>query len=287
MKKQLLMEELRRQGKAPKKKVWTVLALSLILVLACTAFWFHQTRQARFEEMFQEGLLLREAGKYEQSVDQFMKLYLEQPSFQRIPQTLYQAAEMQNLYLAQYSEALLNFLLIERDFPDAEEVVPARKQAAALYKYRLNDCSQAIVVYQKILDQSGFEDAQLQYEVADCYFRLNNFDQARIEFESLLKNYPQSNLIAEVQYRIAMTYTLESKLPEAAGAYRLVMERWPESPYALEAGLGLATVLEEQEELKAALKVLDGLAEKFPNQEILRQKRAQVSERMEKKKKAI
>ena len=88
--------------------------------------------------------------------------------------------------------------------------------------------------------------------MADCYFRLNNFEQARIEFESLLKNYPDSALIAEVQYRIAMTYALEGKLPEAAAAYRLVMERWPDSPYALEASFGLATVLEEQEKLLEA-----------------------------------
>ena len=97
----------------------------------------------------------------------------------------------------------------------------------------------------------------MQYEVADCYFRMNHFDQARIEFDSLLKNYPQSALIAEVQYRIAVTYALEGKLPEAAGAYRLVVERWAESPYALEASFGLATVLEEQEKLLEALKILE------------------------------
>ena len=46
---------------------------------------------------------------------------------------------------------------------------------------------------------------------------------------------PGSPLVAEVQYRIAMTYALEDKLPEAASTYRLVMEGWADSPYALEA----------------------------------------------------
>jgi TolA-binding protein len=116
---------------------------------------------------------------------------------------------------------------------------------------------------------------------------LNNFAQARIEFESLLKNYPQSALFAEVQYRIAMTYALEGKLPEAAGVYRLVIENWVESPYALEARFGLATVLEEQEKLVEALKILEDLAESYPKQDILKRKTAQVRERIEKKKKAI
>jgi hypothetical protein len=65
------------------------------------------------------------------------------------------------------------------------------------------------------------------------------------------------------------------------------MERWKESPYALEAGFGLATVLEEQEKLVEALNILEGLAGIYPKQDILERKTAQVRERIEKKKKAI
>ena len=287
MKKQLLMEELRRQGKAPKTRTWVFLCLTFVLLVAAGCFWYYANLQTRLEETFQEGLGLRQAGQYVEAVDLFEQLHDEYPDFVRVPQSLFQAAEIQDLYLGRYSDALLTYLMLERDFPDATEVVPARKQVAILYKYRLNDCSQAIAVYQKVLDQPDPGNDQLQYEVADCYFRLNNFDQARIEFDSLLKNYPESILVAEVQYRIAMTYALEGKLPEAAGVYRLVVERWTESPYALEASFGLATVLEEQEELLEALKILEGLAGIYPNQDILERKTDQVRERIEKKKKAI
>ncbi len=287
MKKRLLMEELKRQGKAPKTRLWGFLSLIFVLLVAAGGFWYYVNLQTRLEETFQKGLVLRQAGKYVEAVDLFEKLHDEYPDFERVPRSLFQAAEIQDLYLGRYSDALLTYLMLERDFPEAAEVVQARKQVAVLYKYRLNDCGQAIAVYQKVLDQPDPGNDQLQYEVADCYFRLNNFDQARIEFDSLLKNYPQSILVAEVQYRIAMTYALEGKLPEAAGAYRLVVERWSESPYALEASFGLATVLEEQEELLEALKILESLAGIYPNQDILERKTAQVRERIEKKKKAI
>lgn len=287
MKKRLLMEELKRQGKAPKTRLWVVLGLIFVLLVAAIGFWYYVNLQTRLEETFQNGVALRQAGKYVEAVDLFEKLHDEYPDFERVPQSLFQSAEIQDLYLGRYSDALLTYLLLERDFPEAAEVVQARKQVAVLYKYRLNDCGQAIAVYQKVLDQPDPENDQLQYEVADCYFRLNNFDQARIEFDSLTKSYPQSLLIAEVQYRIAMTYALEGKLPEAAGAYRLVVERWSESPYALEASFGLATVLEEQEELLEALKILESLAGIYPKQDILERKTAQVRERIEKKKKAI
>jgi TolA-binding protein len=102
-----------------------------------------------------------------------------------------------------------------------------------------------------------------------------------------VKNFPDSTLIAEVRYRIAITYTLEGLLPEAAGAYRLVLKDWAESPYALEARFSLATVLEEQEELLEALKILEDLVGVYPNEDVLERKTVQVRERIEKKKKAI
>ncbi len=287
MKTQLLMAELKRQGKAPKKRLWVFLALTFVLLIAAGVFWYNANLQTRLEETFQKGLALRQAGKYVEAVELFERLHDEYPDFARVPQSLFQSAEIQDLYQNRYSDALLTYLMLERDYPDAAEVIPARKQVAILYKYRLSDCDQAIAVYQKVLDQPGPENDLMQYEVADCYFRLNNFDQARIEFDSLRKKHPQSPLIAEVQYRIAMTYALEGKLPEAAGAYQLVMERWADSPYALEARFGLATVLEEQEELLEALKVLESLAGIYPNQDILERKTEQVRERIAKKKKAI
>jgi TolA-binding protein len=287
LKKKLLLEELKRQGKAPKQRLWILLGLIMVALVAAGAYWYQANLQTRLEERFQEGLALRQEAKYSEAVALFTKMHDEQPSFARIPQALFQTAEIQDLYLGRYSDALLTYLMLERDYPDAPEVFPARQQVAVLYKYRLNDCGQAIAVYQKVLDDADGNSDQLQYEVADCYFRLNNFAQARIEFESLLKNYPQSELFAEVQYRIAMTYALEGKLPEAAGAYRVVIERWSESSYAVEASFGLATVLEEQEELVEALKILEGLAGVYPKEDVLARKTEQVRERIEKKKKAI
>jgi len=287
LKKQLLLEELKRQGKAPKQRLWILLGLIMVTLVAAGAYWYQANLQTRLEERFQKGLAFRQETSYSEAVEMFKELHAEQPSFVRIPQALFQVAEIQDLYLGRYSDALLTYLMLERDYPDAPEVFAARKQVAVLYKYRLNDCGQAIAVYQKVLDDADSNSDQLQYEVADCYFRLNNFAQARIEFESLLKIDPQSDLFAEVQYRIAMTYALEGKLPEAAGAYRVVIERWSESSYAVEASFGLATVLEEQEELVEALKILEELKGVYPKEDILTRKTEQVRERIEKKKKAI
>jgi hypothetical protein len=67
----------------------------------------------------------------------------------------------------------------------------------------------------------------------------------------------------------------------------LVSEKWPESPYSIEARFGLAGVLEEREELKAALVVLRQLRGVYPSPELLEKRITQVEDRIKKKQKAI
>ncbi|MEJ2470598.1 MAG: tetratricopeptide repeat protein [Desulfuromonadales bacterium] len=288
MKKRLLMEERQRQTSGSRKRfIGGLLVLVLIVILAGGGLWYRANGQARLDRTLAKGLELRESGQYGQAVALFLNLYEKHPGYQEAPEALYQAAEIQEIYLRRPAEALLTYLLLERDYPEAQQVAAAQERVAVLYKYRLNDCGQAIAAYQKVLDRSGPENDRLQYEMADCYFRLNNFEQSRIEFENLLNNYPLSDRIAEVQYRIAVTYALEGKRPEAAAAYRRVAEDWPDSPYALEARFGLATVLEEQEELREALQILEDLDGIYPKTDILKKKTDQVRERIDKKKKAI
>jgi hypothetical protein len=55
----------------------------------------------------------------------------------------------------------------------------------------------------------------------------------------------------------------------------------------MEARFGLATVLEERDELKAALQILEELKGVYPNAEALAKKTDQVKERINKKKRAV
>ncbi len=238
------------------------------------------------QDRFLEGQSLQSVGRYAAALEYYHELYRQHPDCEQAPEALFRAAEILNHYQSNHQEALLCYLLLERDYPGSPMLLAAQWQAAAIYKYRLDDHVLAIATYQKILDQQTDDADQAQYEVADSYFRLNNFEQARIEFESLANNYQQSPLLPEVEFRIAVTYALEGKLPEAAGAYQRVIENWPQSSYAAEAQFGLAGILEEQEELQKALEVLEGLQE-YSNPDVLKQKIEKVRNRIAKKNKAI
>jgi TolA-binding protein len=190
---------------------------------------------------------------------------------------------MLNHGLGRYQEALLAYLSLERDYAATSQAGEARRQVAELYKYRLDDQSRAIAVFQTLLDEAGDDTDRLQYEVADSYFRLNNFEQARIEFETLLRQYPTSALLPEVQYRVAVTYALDGEAEAAMAAFREVTTRWPQNPYSVEARFGLATVLEERDRLRDALTILEELRGAYPNQQALTQRIEHLKGRIDKK----
>jgi len=261
--------------------------LLLALLAAAAAIYYSVTVNARLEADFAGAQARLEQGFYDRALDGFRDIYEEHPDFRLAPAALYSAAEVRETYQKSYQEAILMYLLVVRDYPQSEEALLAQRRVAEIYKNRLRDYGRAIVAYQKLLNREVPDADQIQYRVADSYFRLNNFEQARIEFESLRKSFPQSPLLPEVQYRIAVAYSLEGDGAEAEKAFRTVIETWPDDAFAAEASFGLATDLEERGELRAALKILEGLEGVYAKPEALAKKTEQVRERIRKKKKAI
>ena len=81
----------------------------------------------------QEGLALRQSGRYAEAVELFSNLHDAYPAFERVPEALFQKAEILDLYLFRHSDALLTYLLLERDYPKAPQVEPARRQVRAAW----------------------------------------------------------------------------------------------------------------------------------------------------------
>jgi len=232
-------------------------------------------------------LRLIDQGAFEKAAETFRRLREDYPQQAVTPKALFQEGEVHNLFLHQAPEALVAYLLLLRDYPTSEQAEKAQRQVANIYKYQLRDFPKALVAYQKLLDFIVADGDRIQYEIADCYFRLQNFEQARIEFESLLKNYPESTLQAEAMYRIGVTLSLEGKLDAAEKAFGQVAAGWPENPLVPEARLGLAGVYEERSELQRALELLLELQGSYSKPEVLQKKIDQIRERIAQKKKAI
>ena len=288
MKKQLLQEELRRRRrKSPFYRLLVIFIPLCVLVLAGGLWYYYATLDQRLYATFNQAEELILVGEYDQAVALYSRIYEDYPDFTLAAKSLFRSGEVQNLFVNQYHDALLAFLRLEKDYPDSLHVLPALEQEADIYKNRLRDYGRAAALYQKLVDLGREPGDRFVYELADCYFRLNNFEQARIEFENLLKSWPESSYVIEVRYRIGVAYSLEGKLREAEEIFSQVIKDIPDDMFATEARFALASVLEEQERLRESFKILVELEKDYPNPEALARKKAQVEERIKKKKRAI
>jgi len=288
MQKMLLKEELlRRRRNSPYYRLLVLLGPLCLLLVAGFSWYWMGTTDERLHEAFNRAEAMILQGDYEASLDLYQEIYSDHPDFVLAPRALYRYGEVNNLYTKQFHAALLAFLELEKDYADSEYVLPALEQEADIYKNRLNDFGRAAAVYQRLVDLGYQPVDRFQYELADCYFRQNNFEQARIEYENLLKTSPDSDLVIEVRYRIGMAHALEGGLKEAEAVFRDLVKETPDSPFGIEARFGLASVLEEQERLRESLKELQALEGIYSKPEVLARKIAQVEDRIKKKKRAI
>ncbi|MDF1579487.1 MAG: tetratricopeptide repeat protein [Desulfuromonadales bacterium] len=287
LKKKLLQEELRRQNKISLRRKLAYAVLLFIAVGGTALGWYYYNLDSILAGRFATAEKLLKEQQPQQAAERFAALQHNFPSAAIAPEALFRLAEIQELYQRSYREAILTCTLVERDYPDHPLALVARERVARIYKERLHDNERAITVYQELVDAGVPHSDRLIYEIADAYFRENNFEQARIEFEGLIKNYPQSTLVPEASYRIGVAYALEHQSQAAELAYRQVVEVFPNDPFAREAQLGLAGVMEDQERLREALTVLEGLVGVYPNQNVLQKRIEQVRERINKKQKAI
>jgi TolA-binding protein len=288
LQRNLLKEEQRRRSRTSNRRRFLVGGTLLVLVLLFAGGGFYLYNLDRLlKNDFQKGQDLVARGKYQRAVGTYRAIHDRHPDHPLAPRALFEAGQVLDLYLKNYPEALFTFLLVEKDYPDSAQARQAQRQLAEIYKYRLRDYPEAVVAYQRILDGGVADGDRIQYEIADAYFRLGNFEQARIEFEGLLKNWPDSALASEVRYRIAATYALDGDLSAAEKAYRGFLQDRPDDPFAPEAAFGLAEVLEQKDELVAALKILEGLEGRYSSPEVLAKKIDQIKDRISKKKKAI
>ena len=288
MKKQLLQEELRRKRrKSPVYRLLIILVPLCLLILAGFISYYYATLERRLYGNFNLAEQLILDGEYGQAVELYRGIYEDHPDFVLADKALFRAGEVQNLFSNQHHDALLVFLRLEKNYPDSPHVMPALEQEADIYKNRLRDYGRAAALYQKLVDRGREPGDRFLYELADCYFRLSNFEQARIEFENMLKGWPDSQYVTEVRYRIGVAYSLDGKLKKAEEIYLQVIKDLPEDPFAIEARFSLASVLEEQERLRESLQILIELESVYPNPDAVARKKAQVEERIKKKKRAI
>lgn len=274
LQKKLLKEELKRSRQSSFFWRRGVPGILLILVLIFGGLLYSTDRlEESLETDFSLAAVAVSERNYQLALDYYEGIYRRNPTFHLAAQALFHGAEIKNLYQKRYSEALLDYLTLQQKYPEEYALVrDSQVRIAEIYKIRQRDYPRAAEEYRKALSLGVANPDQIQYEIADSYFRQEDYPQAVEAFAGLRRDYPQSPLLAEAGYRVATVYSLLGESEAAIQSFREVMARWPTSPYAIEARFGLAAVLEERDNFAEALSLLLSLRGEYPNADVLSKK---------------
>jgi len=285
LKKQLKRELKHQEAKTKKssRRRWILFALLALGLVASLFPVYRQQQLTAAQRLFAKGVELESLGKITAAEKSYREIYQQFPQAQEAAEALFKIGKLWQYDRQDGQKALLSYLQLEHDYPDSPFVLPAREEAAQIVKYVLHDYSRAIEFYQRLLDLNKGTPDHYYYEIADCYFRLENYPQARIELETLQEDYPHSTLIPDVLYRKGGILLLEGETEGARQDWQHLVERYPESPYQVQAKFDLAKLLEEEEHLEEALQSYRKL-EGFSRPSLLQKKIEHLERRIAEKK---
>ncbi len=253
----------------------------LFLVLLSSLFLFGCTerRQMRFMEQAEEEL---SRGHATEASELLRKSVALNPESKTAVRAIYKLGFTLESYLKDYEGALFNYQEFIRLSQDRVSIYEVQKRIANLYYEQLHDPDKAISAYKKILTFSpdSLEADNFQYKIAQSFYQQNNFEQARLEYQTLLEKYPKSQLNARARYEIGNTYYMEGKYDIGLEALKQVLRHNPQSEWATEAQFLMAESLDRQEKLQAALQTYENIQGRYSSAEILNSRIAEIKKRM-------
>lgn len=248
---------------------FTGIFLALLVLPACSPPDFDPDWTA--EELYDYGMERLEQEDWLDAMDAFRAITLSHSGNDIVDDALYHQGRM-HIELEEYPLAVLVFRRLISDFPQSPYSDESQYQLAYATFLQSNPphltqdkTFEAIRELQYFLDvypdsewtvevhellQECFDKvAEKDYRIGNLYYKLKDWEAARLYFGELLETYPMSNWALRAQYEIAESYAREGKFSEAIEQFEIFIQSYPANELSAEAGKRLAELRTEYEAL--------------------------------------
>lgn len=221
-----------------------------------------------------KGRMLWENGRYEDAARNFVTLSDLYPGTPLAQESLYWAANLYQHFLDNPSLAARYYQHLIVTYPKGDHFYEAKENLAALYEEKPDSRHRALQIYQQLLlaDPYAERKDELLYNIGILNLRLGRMDQARLSFRDLLDQHPKSAYRPRVSYLVGYTYYLEKRFDLAIAFFQKTGNAFPGQPIAGQALFFIADTLEEQGEMRKALKAFKALKGQYHNPDILKKR---------------
>ena len=214
---------------------------------------------------------LWDGGRYQDAARNFLIIAELYPSSTLAEESLYWAASLYEYYIQDAEQAIRQYQRLIVAYPKGRFFYEAKQNLAEVYEQDKDTRHRALQIYQQLLLADDLQDRRdwLHLKIARLYLQMGKMDQARMDVRDLLLQNPQSPLRPQAYYLVGYSYYLEKRFDLALWSFRQLARDFPGSPTALHALYFVADTLEEQGQMRDALKAYTALRGKYPNPDIV------------------
>ena len=206
-----------------------------------------------------ESLLLRAneewvQGRNHSAIELFNAVLEISPSGPHAEESLYRLGEIYYFGLGETTKAISYFQEVVNMRPRGEFAYGAQKYIAEIVELSFRDLDQVIIEYQKLINEykRPEDHPEHQFRIAAIYFKKHNYEQALVEFDILVENYPKNAWSEEAFLRSTEILHNMERCGKAREKYSQFRVLYPKSSFTGEMEFVMASCLEEEGKLKLA-----------------------------------
>ena len=190
---------------------------------------------------------------YDEAVVSFMSMLREYPQSKFLPDAMY---ALGSLYLqrADYARSCEIFAKFQNEFKDS----PLRAQALYMQGVSLislEKINEALSVFKDVskLDPLDIELLQkVEYEIADCYYKLSQENEAVSRFKLLRVKYPNSKLVPDILWWLGQYYYRSKDLNLARRYFGSLIKDFSDSQLAADAFYAMGLTFSDENKIEQA-----------------------------------
>lgn len=251
--------------------VWAFLLL-LLGATACSRFEAHLFGKA-------EGA--QRVGSFAQAIEYYRQYLQKYPNGEFAEKSRYNLGNIYYLNLRDSAKAQEAYERFLEKYPTSQYAFTVGERLAELYERDLQDYRKAIEVLEQIsLRTPSREDwRRVRFEIADDYFRLDEFDQAIIEFKKLIADQPAEHRSDEARLKLAAIYEIRKQWANAVDQLQEVVDRTNCGECRRHAQFEIVDCLASQEHYSQAIAALKQISPRLEDRDFMVQRMANLEER--------
>lgn len=221
-----------------------------------------------------EGAL--RVGSYELAAKYYEGYLQKYPHGEFAERSLYNLGNVYYLRLRDAAKAQIAYEQFLKKYSTSQYAFTTGERLAQLYERDLKDIRKAIEVLEEISlrTPSRNEWRRVRLEIATDYFRLDEFDQALLEYKRLIDDQPKEKFSDEARLKMAAIFEIRKQWREATAQLREVIDHSQCAECKRHAQFEIVDCYESLEQYDQALAVLESISPSPEDKEFLGQRLA-------------